>query len=448
MIRRDFLKYTSLAAAALLLPTPAKAETSYDGPLWFFIHASGGWDPTSLCDPKGREKTVMKNGSPSPMNRTYGQADIKTATNSTIRYAPLTGRGYAFETFFEKYGKDLLVLNGIDCQTNGHSDGTRYQFSGHLSQTYPSIAALIAGIKMPQSPLSFLTYGGYDFTDGLVPATRVSNTGVIGKLALPNQLSASSSSTYQSASTLSRILEAKAAREEVISGRQSIGSVRNAISQYMQAHSNASDLQKVLNYFDTAELNPTPSTAMGRNARFAMAAFKAGLTVSVNMRSGGFDTHGNHDNSVTSGNADDITGDHNNDHIGRMGDLLKGVDEIMQEASLQGISDRVVIVIGSDFGRTPGYNGGNGKDHWPVGSMMLMGSGINSSGSGKVIGASSDSHAPKSLDLQTLTVDEANGSTITYAHINKALRKLAGIDAHPLIQQHYQINAEDLPLFA
>ncbi|MEZ4287478.1 MAG: hypothetical protein R3A47_04910 [Polyangiales bacterium] len=26
----------------------------YNGTYWVFLHAAGGWDPTMLCDPKGR----------------------------------------------------------------------------------------------------------------------------------------------------------------------------------------------------------------------------------------------------------------------------------------------------------------------------------------------------------------------------------------------------------
>ena len=36
--------------------TRARAESKapYEGPLFILINAQGGWDPTSLCDPKGR----------------------------------------------------------------------------------------------------------------------------------------------------------------------------------------------------------------------------------------------------------------------------------------------------------------------------------------------------------------------------------------------------------
>ncbi|MDQ7068441.1 MAG: DUF1501 domain-containing protein [Sulfurimonas sp.] len=68
-----------------------------------------------------------------------------------------------------------------------------------------------------------------------------------------------------------------------------------------------------------------------------MAGYKAGLTASVNISIGGFDTHGNHDAN----------------HIPRLARLLKGVDLLKQEAINQGIADNVIFVIGSEFGRTP-----------------------------------------------------------------------------------------------
>ena len=53
--------------------------------------------------------------------------------------------------------------------------------------------------------------------------------------------------------------------------------------------------------------------------------------------------------------------------------LLEGVDFLMEEIERQGLTDKVIVMIGSDFARTPWYNDGNGKDHWSITSMMLMG---------------------------------------------------------------------------
>ena len=39
-------------------------------------------------------------------------------------------------------------------------------------------------------------------------------------------------------------------------------------------------------------------------------------------------------------------------------------------AEEHGVADRMVVVMGSDFGRTNFYNSVNGKDHWPIGSYV------------------------------------------------------------------------------
>ena len=57
MKRRDFLKLVGMGGAGAALTMPAMkvfaATDNYSGPLWLFVNATGGWDPTSLWDPKG-----------------------------------------------------------------------------------------------------------------------------------------------------------------------------------------------------------------------------------------------------------------------------------------------------------------------------------------------------------------------------------------------------------
>src|SRR5687767_3372431 len=57
MNRRDVLKLLSLAGLAAICPVGisgvSAAEPKYKGPYWIMLNASGGWDPTLLCDPKG-----------------------------------------------------------------------------------------------------------------------------------------------------------------------------------------------------------------------------------------------------------------------------------------------------------------------------------------------------------------------------------------------------------
>ena len=115
MLRRDFLTLCGSAglglATPLGLPSNAVARTTqsasdpYDGPYYIVFNASGGWDTTYMMDPKG------VNG----INRLFKEGDIQT--HGAHVFAPIkkhVSGGMSNEEFFKKYGKELLVFNGLD----------------------------------------------------------------------------------------------------------------------------------------------------------------------------------------------------------------------------------------------------------------------------------------------------------------------------------------------
>jgi uncharacterized protein (DUF1501 family) len=148
----------------------------------------------------------------------------------------------------------------------------------------------------------------------------------------------------------------------------------------------------------------------------AMAAYRAGITVAVDLELDGFDTHVDHDA----------------EHMPRLDQLLAGLDFIVDEAARQDIGDEFVVLVGSEFGRTPGYNASNGKDHWPTTSFMAMGKGIVG---GRVIGATTERHEPLTVDPRTLAVSD-RGVRIEPRHIHHDLRRLAGIAGDPVVQRY------------
>jgi hypothetical protein len=179
MNRREFFKLASLAGLAVI-PSSSIADpgisgkpplpAAYEGAFWIFVNAGGGWDPTLLCDPKGRVNEEQVD----PVNM-YFVDEILSA--GAINYAPI---GYN-DVFFQKYYQDLLIINGIDMQTNGHDSGSRNTWSGKLNEGFPSLAALIAANFGPELPMSYLSFGGYDATAGLVARTRAGNVNALGR---------------------------------------------------------------------------------------------------------------------------------------------------------------------------------------------------------------------------------------------------------------------------
>lgn len=428
MDRRDFLKLAAGAGLVMVGAPRAHAFPSkealfresslYSGTFFVSVNAGGGWDPTSLCDPKGTLDDEIDNPTANPMNRSYLASAI-LETNG-IRYAPV---GYA-PTFFGRFAAETLVLNGVDTSTNGHDSGSRHVWSGKLAEGHPSLGALLAGVKSRTSPMAFLSNGGYDFTAGLVAPTRSGNTGPLSRLAYPNRDDPNNpNSRYHDESVVDRIREAQRARLNRQRGAASLPHVQHAYGALFAARAGETEVQAVTQHLPQ-QLDQS-NNPLRRQAQVAIASYKAGLTVAANLNIGGFDTHSNHDQQ----------------HINALTRLLEGVEFLMDEAERQGVRDRMVVMVGSDFGRTPGYNDGNGKDHWPVTSVMLLGAGIQG---GRTIGASDARHAALAINPQTLEPDPA-GIKLTPGHIHRALRRLAGVEGDAIAAQ-FPIVGDDMGL--
>lgn len=424
MDRRDFLKLASAAGISVVSPVvygerglkepPRNSYAPYEGTLFLFVNAGGGWDPTSLCDPKGAAYA----DDPERMNN-YLTDDIMSAGN--IRYAPMGGN----QAFFDKYYDRTLVVNGIDMLTNGHDQGNRHTWSGRLSEGYPSMAAFFAASFGVEQPLAFLSFGGYSETAGLVARTRSGNINVLQRLAYPSRMNPDDETTaFHSAAAEEYIAQAQRDREVALLERQGLPRIRQAMGTLFTSRSGSNELRRLTEYLpETFSDNP-----IGEQAQLAIAAFRAGVCISANLSTGGFDTHGNNDEGQTNA----------------LTRLLEGLDVLWSEAEQHGVADRVFVAVGSDFGRTPGYNDGNGKDHWPVTSMMFMGKGVPGN---RVIGASTYRHQAIGMNLDTLQLDESENAThIEPGNICQAIRQLAGVDQSELAAM-FPIENKLAPIF-
>jgi hypothetical protein len=439
MDRRDFLKLSSCAGLSVVAPAAfggrdlsagrrgihAEAHT---GTFFLLFHAGGGWDPTSFCDPKG------SNGpnDPDPMNR-YEKSMIGEAGN--LRFPmefpdpnnPDGGFGEGIiPAFFEEHYQDLLVINGVDMQTNGHDQGTRHAWTGRLSEGFPSLGAYLAGTYNSTLPMSFLAFGGYTETAGVAPQSRASNIGALRTLAYPaRQNFDDPESTYLSSRALELVEEAQWHRDQALIAGQGLPKINHSMSTLYESRSGSNELKRLQEY-----LPEDTSNGLRGQVEIALAAYRAGISVAANLSSGGFDTHGNHDQS----------------HIPRLETVLDAMSYARNLAQELGIGDKVVIMASSDFGRTPGYNDGNGKDHWSISSMLMMGAGIQGN---RVIGKTTEGHRAYGINTD-LSVDEREDAPlkITPAHIHSAIRKQYALGADNELASMFPLtNEEDLPIF-
>lgn len=422
MQRREFFKFlggAGLCCSSVGLLRGAEASDldliggrhmeagEYTGPFWISVSAQGGWDTTMLCDPHPG------------LNGAYGSGGVKTA--GAISY-PSVGN---HDAFFTKHAERLMVINGIDTSTNNHQIGRRNIWTGHADATHPALGALIAGSYAPQLPMAFVAEGTYDVTKGLVSETRVNNTDVLQELSYPglvNPADVEDLRTYHAEPTSEMIGTWRTERALAMAERQNLPRIDHAIDNMLTVRTGSNELALLQEYLP----DPLANNALRRKFQIALAAYKAGIAVSASFAIGGFDTHFDNDNR----------------QIGRQNAYLGHVDFLWEEAMRQGVADSIVIVMGSDFARTPDYNARGGKDHWSVTSMMLMGAGIPGN---TVVGATDGGQRARKLDPQTLEPSD-DGVTLQPKHVHKALRKLAEIPES--VDARFPLDVEELSLFA
>lgn len=395
-----------LLSTARMRRAHGSTTTEYTGPLYVTVNAHGGWDPTMLCDPKGYVDDI----DPAPVNH-YHQDEIFEIGSFLV--APIGNN----RAFFERFHERLLVINGIDMQTNSHERGRQYTWSGSMEQGAPAFTCLVAATLASRPPLAFLSHGGYDETADIVGATRIDDVDVLQDVAFPHALDSRDpeESALHTPDTVERILHARAERHRRLMQIESLPRVLDAIRSLNDAQLSETTIAKLSDYLPS-DLDSS-SNPLIRQAQLSMACMASGLTISTNLDCGGFDTHSRHDN----------------DHEKAMVRLLDGVTFLMDEAERHGLADRLVVLIGSDFGRTPWYNSFGGKDHWSVTSMMAMGPGIPGN---RVIGGTDDYLAPWPLDPSSLLpTGAANGIRITPGNIHASLRRQAGCADHAHAEQ-------------
>ncbi|MCZ6729636.1 MAG: DUF1501 domain-containing protein [SAR324 cluster bacterium] len=450
--RRDFLRRSLKVGAAALLPLGMsarlpglpggilRADPPSGRPLMIVVHARGGWDPTMWIDPKGSLATVDTNGvitvpDPDPVNRHYLVSEILQA--SGISYAPSFDVDGHNEAFMTKYASRMLVVNGVNMTTNSHSNGTMYAARGSFDFN-PVLAALYSGSYGPTLALSFIGTG-FTETLGVVPVSASGRSDLLINAAFPNLID-----PYASETDVSNRFFPQAV-DDLIDGMldnqgplelaqplpgDPLQDLQSIYALYNEAQGSSSALTLLRDSLPSeADLasNPFPDNPLLRQALIPIAGFKAGVCHSCQISTGGFDTHGNHDASQS--NALRV--------------LLQGIDGIIVEAERQGIP--FFIVVTSDFGRTPGYNSGNGKDHHPVTSFVFIGEGVPGA---RVVGGSTHFQTNLHVDQNLGLLPEGTQDIeLTSNEIHRAIRTFLGIVGTPLDNQYPLPGTQDLPIF-
>ena len=418
MNRRALLKGLltggGVVASGFRLPLVHAAD--YRGKLFVFVQADGGWDPTSFCDPKS-------NTPGEPVINHWAERD-EVRQIGRIRYAPFTRN----ERFFRKYHRRMLVINGVDAQTNSHTVSIVHNWSGRNSEGYPTTTALLAAHYAADLSVPYLSFGGFSATVGLTRFTRIDNADLLHDIAYPK------TKVFRIEDWEALESSRAASAERLVAAPNLLpGDVRNRsfyrsalATEGLKAYADAIPPEDEL---EQEERNGDFESTLRRQAQLTVLAFRTGVAVSADLWLGEFDTHANHDP----------------DHEWPLGNLTDSVDFLWEYAEEHGLADRMMVVMGSDFGRTNFYNAQSGKDHWPIGSYVVMEK--NQPWTGRAVGETDGLHFAQRVNPRTLRRDDRNGTIIYPKHVHKALRRYLGIANTPGAQRFPFNNTEDFAFF-
>jgi hypothetical protein len=427
MRRRDFIKYLGSATCAGAMFRHGRllaAPEDYQGRLLVTVQADGAWDVSSFCDPKMNVPGALE------INHWARSRDTESAGN--INYAPFGGN----RDFFTKYRDYMMVINGIDTQTNAHAVGVLHSWSGRNAEGFPSLPALMTSAQAPELPMSYMSFGGFSQTANLVRTTGLSDINPLTDILTPNRTSYDAPNTIRTVQARTLVQRARERRLERLAARSGLlPRQQYNLESHLAAVSSADELARFADLVPPSD-QLEQGTQLGtfyintrQQAQVAVLAFKAGVAAAADLLLPGFDTHSDHDQ----------------DHEPLLGALTDAVDYLWDYAEQQGVADRLTVVMSSDFGRTPYYNSYDGKDHWPITSAIVMEK--NAPWGNRVVGLTDEGHNAFRINPNTLQRDDRNGTIIYPKHVHKALRRYLGLENHANEQGFPFNDTEDFDFF-
>jgi hypothetical protein len=372
----------------------------------FFISffAQGGWDVTCFCDPKIniQNEPIITNWS--------NNNEIQEIGN--IRYAPFADN----KNFFETHAERMLIVNGIDSQTNAHETGAMVTYTGRHAEGLPSFSALHALTHGGGLSLPYVSFGSSSsFTENIIPVLMADSSQII-EVAKSNIYNVRTDIVNEVAS-----LHKKYAEKRMNQFDQTPSNYQK-ISQYYDSILGSEELTEVLKYLPPEDEIKSLS-ALKKNILTSLALFSSGLTSTIDIGLWGFDSHTDNDLEQET----------------LLIELEDGIDFLWDSAEKMGINDKIFLMVNSEFSRTPFYNSGNGKDHHPIGSCIFMKE--NTLFTNKVVGWTDEVQNSIGINPDTL-LEDGSGLHLKSAHVQHSLRKYFGIDKTNL-NNIYPITSEE-----
>ena len=263
----------------------------------------------------------------------------------------------------------LSIVRGINLKTNSHHDGRLFMEMGRRSGKFPYVGSVAAKYLMPQDAplpgyLHVTTRGLTDYTNAFLDA-RYGQLKLAGPQVPPNLIrpkSVSPEIADRGRSLLKQL-------NKRFSGR---GGQKSFTDSYNASFEMAEKLMARRDLFEgeaaAKDLDRYGRHPFGRNCLLARKLLENGGTV-VKVTHHGYDTHAENFNF----------------HLEQLGEFDKTFCMLLDDLQTSGMLESTLVMIYSEFGRTPKINVRYGRDHWGTAwSIALGGQGIKP---GAIIGA-------------------------------------------------------------
>ena len=375
MNRRSVLKAGLASAGLLTLPTMrAKASVSGSDRKFLFVRVPHGWDTTRVFTP-------MFNTSGIAM-----ESDGFTKQVDDIEYVAHDNRP-AVDTFFETYGRQTAILNGLIVPSVNHAICDRLLYSDSSTGSSPDWATQIASAQSERYTLPHVLISGRVLAGNR--ANLIVNVGTEGQM---NQLLSGDLMSLADHDSISPNIVTQAIVSKHL--KQSAAALGNPFGEFYEQSMTRIRFMKEIS--DSGLVNWNTDGSLTSQIHLTRDLFQNELTrcVTLEFKRESFDSHVDND-SKQSANFEDL--------FAFLNELMT-VLRHTPSATAGTLLDDVCVVVLSEMGRTPYENGGKGKDHWQHTSAMLMGSGIQG---GRTYGKFSSLFYGQPLDLHSGEVASA-----------------------------------------
>lgn len=448
--RRQLLAALGLGSAGLALsqlrPSLANADENAELPFLLFVYFSGGYDQLLCLDP--RDNTVF--GADSAIDPAYAtavasHAELTTALAETggsgivqpgnVAYGLTMGRAL-------DHHQDLSVVRGIDMGTLTHSVGMRHFLTGRFPAGLSPVGSSFPTVMVDQAgtgaAIPNLAVGVETYNSGLDPAAsglRLNNTADLANvlraldetLTIPDATRAAIDSYVSKQRCHDQNLDADQLVGDFIASREKAAALASGdLFEYFNFEDPSNPaISELYDAFGVMPNNASQqlSGPVGEAMIAAQAITKeVSQAVSIQLATN-LDHH------------DDTYEDHAGllyDGFNALGDLIS-VLKSRSDANGTSYWDRTVMVVWSEFARTPKLNGRGGRDHH-LASSCLVGGGSHIRGD-QVVGATSDD------TFGTVAIDPATGApteggkTLTPADVHATVLEALGMNADHLSNQ-------------